>query len=169
MFEWLVEWGNTHVTCYEWTALSDLKLASLHDDVIKWEHFPRYWPLVREIHRSPVNSPRKGQWRGALMFSLIRVWINGWANNREAGDLWRHRVRYDVIVMVRDILVPNRHDANFVVADFHTHLVITTNCAAPASGQLSVFMGITGICVVYTLHMSFLWCQCWEIVERRPL
>ena len=31
------------------------------DDVIKWEHFPRYWPFVREIHRLPVNSSRKGQ------------------------------------------------------------------------------------------------------------
>ena len=41
------------------------------DDVIKKKPFPRYWPFVREIHRSPVNSPRKGQWRGDLMFSLI--------------------------------------------------------------------------------------------------
>ena len=47
----------------------------------------------------PVNSPHKGQWRGALMFSLICVWINGWVNNREAGDLKRHRGPYDVIVM----------------------------------------------------------------------
>ena len=43
----------------------------MHDDVIKWKHFPRYWPFVRGIHRSPVNSPHKGQWRGALIFSLI--------------------------------------------------------------------------------------------------
>ena len=43
----------------------------IHDDVIKWKDFPRYWPFVRGIHRSPVNSPHKGQWRGALMFSLI--------------------------------------------------------------------------------------------------
>ena len=43
----------------------------IHDDVIKWKHFPRYWPFVRGIHRSPENSPHKGQWRGALMFSLI--------------------------------------------------------------------------------------------------
>ena len=42
-----------------------------HDDVIKWKHFPRYWPFVRGIHRSPVNSPHKGQWRGDLVFSLI--------------------------------------------------------------------------------------------------
>ena len=43
--------------------------------------------------------PHKGQWRGALMFSLIYVWINGWVNNPEAGDLRRCRAHYDVIVM----------------------------------------------------------------------
>ena len=67
---------------------------------MKWKHFPRYWPFVRGIHRSPVNSPHKGQWRRTLMFSLICVWINGWVNNHEAGDLRRHRSHYDVIVMV---------------------------------------------------------------------
>ena len=72
-----------------------------HDDVIKWKHFPRYWPFGRGIHRSPVNSPHKGQWRGALMFSLIYIWINGWVNNREAGDLRRHHTHDDVTVMRR--------------------------------------------------------------------
>ena len=48
-----------------------------HDDVINWKHFPHYWPFVQEIHRSPVNSQHKGQWRGLLIFSLICVWING--------------------------------------------------------------------------------------------
>ena len=72
---------------------------SNHDDVIKWKPFPRYWPFVRGIHRSPVNSPHKGQWRGSLMFSLICTWMNGWVNNREAGDLRRHRSHYDVKVI----------------------------------------------------------------------
>ena len=62
-------------------------LISRHDEVIKWKHFPRNWPFVRGIHWSPVNSPYKGQWRGALMFSLINVWINGRVNNRKAG-IW---------------------------------------------------------------------------------
>ena len=70
-----------------------------HDDVIKWKHFPRYWPFVRGIHRFPVNSPPKGQWRGALMFSFVCAWINGWVGNREAGDLRCHRAHFDVIVM----------------------------------------------------------------------
>ena len=43
---------------------------------------------------SPVNSPHKGQWCRALMFSLICTWINAWVNNHDSGD------RYDVIVMI---------------------------------------------------------------------
>ena len=79
--------------------LATLVLNTFHDDVIKWKHFPRYWPFVWGIHRSPVNSPHKGQWRGALKFSLICAWINGWVNKREAGDLKCHHTHYDVTVM----------------------------------------------------------------------
>ena len=75
--------------------------ALVHDDVIKWKHVPRYWPFVRGMHRSPVNSPHKGQWRGALVFSLICVWIHDWVNNHEAGDLRRYRAHCDVTVMNR--------------------------------------------------------------------
>ena len=67
----------------------------VHYDVIKWKYFPRNWPFVRGIHRG-----HKGQWRRALMFSLIWVWINDWVNNREAGDLRCYRADYDVIVMI---------------------------------------------------------------------
>ena len=63
-----------------------------------WRHqiekFLRYSPFVRGIH-----SPDKGQWRGALMFSLICAWTNGWVNNRDASDLRRHRTHCDVTVM----------------------------------------------------------------------
>ena len=54
---------------------------------------------MRGIHRSAVNFPHKGKWHGALMLSLICVWINGWVNNRKAGDLRRYRAYYDVIVI----------------------------------------------------------------------
>ena len=68
-----------------------------------WRHqletFSAWLALCAGNSPVPVNSPHKGQWRGALMFSLICVWINGWVNNREAGDLRRHRGHYDVIVM----------------------------------------------------------------------
>ena len=58
-----------------------------------------FWPFVQRIHRSPVNSPHKGQSCGALMFSLICTWINSWVNNPEVGDLRRHRAHCDVSVM----------------------------------------------------------------------
>ena len=56
--------------------------------------------LWGEIHWSPMDSPHKGQWHGALMFSLICAWTNGWANNRVADYLRRHRDYHDVTVMV---------------------------------------------------------------------
>ena len=70
-----------------------------------WQHFSLYWPFVRGIHRSPVNSPYKGQWRWALMFSFIRAWINDWVNNREAGDLGCYRCHYGVIVMLGNFII----------------------------------------------------------------
>ena len=81
---------------------------NVHDDVIKWKHFPRYWPFVQGIHRSPVNSSHKGQWRRALMFSLICAWINHWVNKGEAGDLRCYRGHYDVIVMCHHLYRCNR-------------------------------------------------------------
>ena len=82
-----------------WFVRNTVPRYPLHDDVIKWRNFPRYWPFVGVIHRSPMNSPHKGHWRGTLMFSLICACINSWANNREAVDLRRHLAHYDVIVM----------------------------------------------------------------------
>ena len=46
-----------------------------------------------------ICEGHKGQWRGALMLSLVCDWISGWVNNREAGDLRRYRVHCDVIVV----------------------------------------------------------------------
>ena len=93
---WVLTWFllNLH-----WSSLSGCKINSLHGDVIKWKHVLRYWSFVRGIHRSPVNSSYKGQWCGALVFTLICDWINGWVNNRKAGVLRRRRAHYDVIVM----------------------------------------------------------------------
>ena len=54
-----------------WPKKSPVHLYYFHDEVIEWKHFPRYWPFGWGIHRSPVNSPHKGQWRGALMWLVI--------------------------------------------------------------------------------------------------
>ena len=82
------------------SSRKEVESIDIYDDVIKWKHFPRYWPFSREIHRSPVNSPHKSQWRVALMFSFIYSWTNGWANNDEAGNLRRHHAHCDVTLMI---------------------------------------------------------------------
>ena len=82
-------------------TLDNGNASGFYDDVIKCSHFPRYWPFVRGIHRSPVNSPHKGQWRGALMYSLICTWTKVWANNRVADYLNCHRAHHGVTVMLR--------------------------------------------------------------------
>ena len=64
-----------------------------------WNIFQCYWPFVRGIHRSPVNFPHKGQWRGDLMFSLICSCTKGWVNSSDAVDLRRNCAHYDVTVM----------------------------------------------------------------------
>ena len=99
-----------------------------HDDVFKWKHFPRYWPFVRGLDRWAVNSPHKSQWRGALIFSLICAWINGWLNKRDAGDLRRHYVHYDVTVMYAELSViwgatmaPMWHCCTFSIPSTYTH------------------------------------------------
>ena len=92
-----------HCLCKHHLAIKTRETwESCYDDVIKWKHFPLYWPFVRGIHRYPVNSPHKGQWRGALMFCLICAWINGWVNNGETVDLTRHRAHYDVTLEWQD-------------------------------------------------------------------
>ena len=116
-----------------------------HDDVIKWKHFPRNWAFVRGIHRSPVNSPHKGHWRGALMFSLICVWINDWVNNCEAGDLRRYRAHYDVIVM---------HHGDTQTLVFHEGgFQMPLNCMSV--GLVSYYWNENAILKIYSLTAHF--------------
>ena len=96
-----------HMRLYFWLQSHVRRWSS--DDVIKWKHFPRYWPFVRGIHWLPVNSPHKSQWRGAMMFSLIRACINCWVIHRKAGDLRRNRSHYDVTVMSDISIVVSAH------------------------------------------------------------
>ena len=79
---------------------------------------------VRGIHRSSVNSPHKGQWRGALMFSLICSWINGWVNSRKAGDLRRNGAHCGVTTLkIEDVVVTSYPLAIPYFRDF-IHLII---------------------------------------------
>ena len=89
---------------------------------------------------APVKSPHKGQWRGTLMFSLICVWINGWVNNREAGDLRRHRAHYDVTVMI------HIRDPNLVV-------IVLVGNLAPHGARPSVGKAPLANYMLFIMHI----------------
>ena len=94
--------GPKHTDLPEMRSFDIIRTRILSQIMTWWRHqmdtSPRYWPFMREIHWSPMNSLHKGQWRG--VFSLICYRINGLVNKREAGDLWRHRIHFDVIVVI---------------------------------------------------------------------
>ena len=128
------------------------------------EIFSALQAFMRGIHRSPVNSPHKGQWRRALMFSLIC----GWADNRDAGDLWRHRVHYDVIVMChfvvrnKTVMLQLRNKINneilvlglsYFSQAFNKMLLL--HWMQQSDGfSLSSSLDILTICVIYQRHVE---------------
>ena len=90
---------------------------------IKWT---RVWAPERcDSHVAPLNGnvfrvigPLCGDFTGDRWITHTKAsdaelwcflwsapWIKGWVNNREAGDLRRHRAHYDVIVMVSNFVV----------------------------------------------------------------
>ena len=119
----------------------------IHDDVIKWKHFPSHGPFLRGIHRSPMNSPHKGQWRGALVISLIWVQTNGWVNNRDAGDLRHHSVHYDVTIMQLWVVIMPAHNE-------HMKAVLSTTWHLD---QSSVFQMLTAdkIILIYGIWHDY--------------
>ena len=133
---------RTHWLC-QWLIRRRMQWNLNHDDVIQWKQFPRYWPFVWGINRSPVNSPHKGQWRGTLMFSLICVWINGWVNNRKVGHLRRYRAHYDVIVMI------GGYGCKWYSC--------STNAGLLFRSIFSIFI------ILANKHPGVLTCQCWYI------
>ena len=109
--------------CFDFQVLSTLPIGScdgmvsiesewwlLHDDVIKWKHFPRHWPLCGEFtgHRWIPRTKASDAELWCFLWSAPE-WTVGWVSNREAGDLRRHRAHYDVKVMDGPVLNLNLH------------------------------------------------------------
>ena len=99
---WVMAWGLLATKPFSKPILNHCQLDQ-EQKPTWWRHkmepFSALQALCAGNSPVPVNSPHKGQWRGALMFSLICAWINDWVNNREAGDLRRHSGHYVVNVM----------------------------------------------------------------------
>ena len=137
-----------------------LDISRIHDDVIKWKHFPRYWPFVRGIHRSPGH--RKDQSRGALMFSLICAWTNGWVNNREAGELRCHGAHYNVIVMLEN----NNGMTQAVRRIQFLRVIISLSCPQGRSKDRLWWVLKSRIGVIHRLFLIY-WCH--EYITDGPI
>ena len=94
--KWWLFWLGLNVLTKKWDMM--IMFESVHDYIIKCKYLPSYWPFVRGIHQSLVNSLQKSQWRGALLFSFICTWIYSWVNNRVAGHLRCHWAHYYITV-----------------------------------------------------------------------
>ena len=99
----------THVRCPSTSLSGDVNMMTSSNGNI----FPVTGPLWGESTGRRWIPHHKGQWRGALMLSLINAWRNGWANNRDAGDLKRHRTNYDVIVKYLILSGPAYRDRDY--------------------------------------------------------
>ena len=94
MSTWLQAMIKANNALFDWRIYGH---SALHDDVIKWKHFPSYWPSVWGGHRSPVNSSHKDQWHGVWWFffdlRLNKLLIKqswGWWFGTPSRPLWRH-------------------------------------------------------------------------------
>ena len=112
---WITTRNFVYMFSTQWIFFSD------HDDVINRKHFPRYLPFVRGTHRSTVNSPHKGQWRGALILFFIFAWTNGWANDQGAGHLRRHCGHCNVTVIYKTAHLPGQLLNEQVCMFFNSH------------------------------------------------
>ena len=85
------------------------EFSAVHDDVIKWKPFLCYWPLRGKFtgHRQiPLTKTNGAE---LWCFLLICAGINSWVNDRDAGDLRRHRAQYDVTVISHDVFTHMHH------------------------------------------------------------
>ena len=117
---WLIYWshrrgghGSNILTAVTYSSQSNSKLY-----VQKNNYVPN--PPVELAH-----------WRGTVMNSLIRAWTNGWANNRDPGDLGRHRAHYDVTGIIILIGLALRWNNCEIIVYFARVPLYNSKCAIP--------------------------------------
>ena len=86
-------WRHHELLSSDWSQI----LRNASNEILNTHKLP-WWRHQMETF-SALLALWVGQWSRALMFSLVCAWINGWVNNREAGDLRHHRAQYDVTVI----------------------------------------------------------------------
>ena len=127
-----------------------------HDDVIKWKHFPRYWPFVQEFtgHRW-IPRTKVSDMELWCFLSMICAWTNGRVNNQDASDLRRHRAHCYVIVMQPLICEHALSSAAGMSesADLRSATVLRT-CERTLKKQLVLWINFFFLCNIWTCECS---------------
>ena len=145
--------------------------SRLHDDVIIWKHLPRYWPLCGEFTGNRWIPLTKAGDAELWCFLWSAPWINGWVNNRKAGNLRRHRAHYDAIVMCEELDGMWRSSRYPIILFIHS-FVITTSPNGNISALLVFVRGIHHRWWIPLTKTSdaelwcFLWCTPRQMVEQ---
>ena len=121
------------------------ELLPTHDDVIKWKHFPRYWPFVREF---PTQRPVT---RSFDVFFALRLnkrlskQPRGWWFETPSWSLWRQcneSHRYVRIVVILDELAACARDELAGIYDLQVIIdliwIISKSSIRPIIGKKSV-------------------------------
>ena len=140
---WLIDWCVRYLLVEIKKSIAQRSAVSIS----WWRHPIETFSALLAIcaGNSPVNSPHKGQWRGALMFSLICVWIYwlkhswGWWFETPSRQLWRH---CNVISPSFQYRGSHYEDRTAYVHYRWTHLFYI--CVSPAC----VIIGLNKRCVV---------------------
>ena len=100
-------WSNKDTiftVCNDWRLcrLANHMMITSHHDVIKWKHFPRYWPFVSRNHRGfPWQRPVT--WNFHVFFDVrLNKWLSTqwsrWWLETPWHSLWRHCIVYIRII-----------------------------------------------------------------------
>ena len=114
-----------------------------------------------------MNSPHKGQWRGASMFSLICAWINGWVKQSwfetPSHPIWHHcndphrdNLLFLITVAVASRRRRRRHQWFVVIISREIDTKCSTVEVNVAGLNLTYrCIGVIGVCIF--LHLYEIW------------
>ena len=101
----LIHWGQVFIHKQFMSIILKFSKICVAFTCTWWRHQMETFSALLAIcaGNSPVlgELPHKGQRRRALIFYLICFWINGWINNRQAGDLRCYSAHYYYVTLMR--------------------------------------------------------------------
>ena len=148
---WCHESGSRYDPVFWWWLIHEKR----------WRHqietFSAYLALCEDNPVVTAVLPHKGHWRETLIFPRICAWANGWINNRDAGELKRHRAHYDVTVLVQQIMALTKVEPLTTGLGHLPEIDSTGNWLLEYSDQKAVLIQDETL-LIQNIHWSYNYC-----------